>query len=227
MLNWWEGVTFLHWPYGPDEVQRLLPPGLEVERCDGSAWVGLVAFRMRVGLLGLPPVPWLLKFPETNVRTYVRSRNGVPGVWFFSLDAGRLSSVLVGRSTYRLQYCWSKMSVTRSGDTISYMAQRRWPGPPGALSELEVEIGDPYTPAELTELDHFLTARWSMFSPGRPALHHARAFHEPWPLRRARIVRLYDELVPASGLAAPGRAPLVHYAPTVAVRIGWPSRLPE
>ena len=49
--------------------------------------------------------------------------------------------------------------------------------------------------AELGDLDHFLTARWVMFSPGTPALHHARAFHEPWPLQRARLVRRYDELV--------------------------------
>jgi uncharacterized protein YqjF (DUF2071 family) len=225
MVNWWEGVTFLHWPYEPEEVQRLLPSGLEVETCQGSAWVGLVMFRMRVGLLGLPPVPWLLEFPETNVRTYVRSRDATSGVWFFSLDAARLASVLVGRSSYRLQYCWSKMSIARSGDTISYTAVRRWPGPQGALSEAGVEIGEPYAPAELGELDHFLTARWAMFSPGRPFLHHARAFHEPWPLHRARVVRLYDELVTASGLPAPNLEPLAHYAPSVEVRIGWPSRL--
>jgi uncharacterized protein YqjF (DUF2071 family) len=227
MLNWWEGVSFLHWPYEPDEVQRFLPSGLEIETCQGSAWVGLVMFRMRVGLLGLPPVPWLLTFPETNVRTYVRSRDGTSGVWFFSLDAARLAPVLVGRTSYRLQYCWSKMSIARSGDTISYSARRHWPGPRGALSEAGIEIGDPYPPEGLTELDHFLTARWAMFSPGRPVLHHARAFHEPWPLHRARVVRLYDELVPASGLPVPNLEPLAHYAPSVEVRIGWPSRMPS
>ncbi len=91
LRNWWEGVTFLRWRSEPDAVQRLLPPGLEVETCEGAAWVGLVLFRMRVGLLGLPPVPWLLTFPETNVRTYVRTRDGATGVWFFSLDAARLA----------------------------------------------------------------------------------------------------------------------------------------
>jgi uncharacterized protein YqjF (DUF2071 family) len=226
LVNWWEGVTFLHWPYEPDAVERLLPPGLEVETRDGAAWVGLVLFRMRVGLPGLPPVPWLLTFPETNVRTYVRMRDGTPGVWFFSLDAARLAPVLVGRSAYRLRYCWSKMSITRSGAIITYSTHRRWPGPRGAMSEAGIEIGEPYAPDELGDLDHFLTARWTMFSPGKPVLHHARAFHEPWPLHHARVVRLYDELVPASGLPAPHREALAHYAPSVEVRIGWPSRVP-
>jgi len=135
LLNRWEEVTFLHWRYEPEAVQRLLPPGLEVDTCEGAAWVGLVLFRMRIGLLGLPPVPWLLTFPETNVRTYVRMHDGAAGVWFFSLDAARLAPVLVGRSTYRLRYCWSAMSITRSGATISYTTHRRLPGPRGALSE--------------------------------------------------------------------------------------------
>ena len=227
LLNRWEEVTFLHWRYEPDAVQRLLPPGLEVDTCEDAAWVGLVLFRMRVSLPGLPPVPWLLTFAETNVRTYVRTQDGAAGVWFFSLDAARLAPVLVGRSTYRLRYCWSAMSITRSGATVSYTTHRRWPRPRGALSDISIEIGEPYPPGELSDLDHFLTARWEMFSPGMPALHHARAFHEPWPLHWARVVRLYDELVPASGLPAPHEEPLAHYAPLVLVRIGWPSRVPS
>ena len=119
------------------------------------------------------------------------------------------------------------MSITRSGATLTYTTHRRWPGPRGALSEASIEISGAYAAAELSDLDHFLTARCAMFSPGRPALHHARAFHEPWPLHRARVVRLYDELVPASGLPASHEVPLAHYAPSVEVRIGWPSRVPS
>jgi len=55
-------------------------------------WVGLVPFRV-VGLT-LPQaasVPWLSRFAETNVRTYVIDETGRRGVWFFSLDAARLA----------------------------------------------------------------------------------------------------------------------------------------
>jgi uncharacterized protein len=224
MVHWWDELTFLHWRYPAAEVQALLPPGLEVETCDGSAWVGLVPFFLRVGLLGVRPVPWASEFAETNVRTYVRSRDGASGIWFFSLDAARLGAVLVARATYRLPYFWSRMRLDHTGASIRYDCQRRWPGPRGARSRAHIAIGDPYAPGALSELDHFLTARWALFSVPHSRFHRARAFHAPWPLYRADVVSLDDELVPAAGLAAPSGAPLVHYSPSVEVRIGWPRR---
>jgi uncharacterized protein YqjF (DUF2071 family) len=225
MVHSWDELTFLHWRYEPELVQRLLPDGLRVETFDGSAWVGLVPFFLKVGLPGVPSLPWLSRFAETNVRTYVRGRDGSTGIWFFSLDAARLGAVLVARSTYRLPYFWSDMAIERQGSTISYSCRRRWPGPRGAVSEAVIDIGGPFRPDELGELDHYLTARWALFSAPRSGPRHARAFHEPWPLQRGRVLRLHDELVPAAGLPVPEGEPLVHHARSVEVRIGWPARM--
>jgi uncharacterized protein YqjF (DUF2071 family) len=225
MVHWWDELTFVHWRYRPDAVQRLLPKGLEVETMDGSAWVGLVPFFIRVGLPHVAPVPWMSRFPETNVRTYVRSANGERGIWFFSLDAARLGAVLAARSTYRLPYFWSRMRLDHHDATISYECRRRWPGPRGARSAALVEIGDRYEPSELTELDHFLTARWALYSAPLSGLHWARAYHEPWPLHRAQLLGIHDELIVAAGLPEPEGTPLVHFSPSVEVRIGWPHRL--
>jgi uncharacterized protein YqjF (DUF2071 family) len=223
MVHGWDELTFLHWRFDPHAVQRLLPRGLTVETMDGSAWVGLVPFFLRVGLPGVPSVPWMSRFAETNVRTYVRSGDGTRGIWFFSLDAARLGAVLVARATYRIPYFWSQMSIDRTATTISYRCRRRWPGPRRARSEVVVEIGDRFDPDELTELDHFLTARWALFSAPRSGLHHARAEHDPWPLHRARSRHVHDELITAAGLPEAEGEPLVHYSPTVEVRIGWPA----
>jgi uncharacterized protein YqjF (DUF2071 family) len=225
MVHWWDELTFLHWPFDPADVQRLLPRGLTVETFDGSAWVGLVPFFLRVGLPGVPSVPWLSRFAETNVRTYVRSADGTNGIWFFSLDAARLGAVVVARATYRLPYFWSAMAVEHRGSTIEYSCRRRWPGPRGAVSRAVIEIGERFEPGELTERDHFLTARWGLFSAPRSGLHHARAFHDPWPLHRGRALELHDELVVAAGLPAPVDEPIVHWSPSVEVRIGWPGKL--
>ena len=225
MVHWWDELTFLHWRYTADEVQRLLPAGLEVETCDGSAWVGLVPFFLRVGLPVARPVPWLSEFAETNVRTYVRSADGASGIWFFSLDAARLGAVVAARSTYRLPYFWSRMRLHHDGDAIRYECRRRWPGPRGATSRVAIDIGDPFEPPELSGLDHFLTARWALFSAPRSGLHHARASHEPWPLQRARATHVKDELLLAAGLPEPRGEPLVHYSSSVEVRIGWPHEL--
>jgi uncharacterized protein YqjF (DUF2071 family) len=222
MVHGWDELTFLHWRYRPADVQRLLPPGLEVESFDGSAWVGLVPFFLRVGLPHVPSAPWFSRFPETNVRTYVRSADGQTGVWFFSLDAARLGAVVVARTTYRIPYFCSRLRLERTGSTIRYDCRRRWPGPRGASSRVEVEIGDPFDASDLHELDHFLTARWGLYSAPRSGLHHARAFHDPWPLHRARVTHLDDHLITAAGLPEPAGEPLVHWSPSVEVRIGWP-----
>jgi uncharacterized protein len=231
MVHWWDDLTFIHWPYPPDAIQRLLPDGLEVETLDGAAWVGLVPFFLRVGLPGVPSVPWLSRFPETNVRTYVRTStstgtNSERGIWFFSLDAARLGAVVTARATYRLPYFWSRMRIAHDGGRVTYTARRRWPDPGrGAASRAVVEIGERYQAHELTERDHFLTARWALFSVPPNGLHSARACHPPWPLHRARVVELDDHLVTADGLPPPEGEPLVHYSPTVKVDIGWPHRV--
>src|ERR1043165_4854691 len=111
MMRRWDTLTFLHWPYDPDAVARLLPPALTLETFEDSAWVGLIPFNMRVSLPHTPSVPWASRFCETNVRTYVRDRHGRSGIWFFSLDAARLGAVLAARSTFRLPYMWSQMEV--------------------------------------------------------------------------------------------------------------------
>jgi uncharacterized protein len=222
MRQRWERLTFLHWPYEPAVVQRLLPAGLRVDEFDGAAWVGLVPFFMRVATAGGTEVPWASDFCETNVRTYAVDRDGRPGIWFLSLDAARLGAVAVARATYRLPYFWSSMRLQTRGGQAGYLCRRRWPGPHGAASRVRVEVGEPYAEAELTERDHFLTARWILFSVQGSRQRFAHAQHQPWPLRRARAQLVDDQLVVAGGLPRPRGEPLVHYSPGVDVRIGWP-----
>jgi uncharacterized protein YqjF (DUF2071 family) len=219
MVHRWECLTFLHWPYDLDLVQRLLPDGLTVEPYNGAAWVGLVPFRMTVRAPGTPPVPWASTFAETNVRTYVRGPDGRTGVWFLSLDASRLGAVVAARTTFRLPYYWSRMRAGRRGDTARYVSTRRWPGPRGARNEVEVTVGAPV--AAPTAFENYLTARFSLYDPG---LRRAQAHHEPWPLRRATVRRLDPGLLTAAGLPAPTDEPTTHWSDGVEVRIGPPRR---
>jgi uncharacterized protein YqjF (DUF2071 family) len=219
----WEHVTFLHWPFEPAVVQRLLPPGLEVHTFDDRAWVALVPLYIRVRTPGGLEVPWAARFCETNVRTYVRDRAGRSGIWFLSLDAARLGVVLTARAAYGLPYFWSRLRIVHEGDELAYTCARRWPGPRGARSVVRVRTGAPFAPAELRPFDHFLTAKWRLFSVwfGRPRM--ADATHEPWPLRRADVLELDDELVAASGLPSPQGDPIVHHSAGVHdVRISRP-----
>ena len=232
MSQRWARLTFLHWAYDPGAVQRLLPAGLRVHELDGAAWVGLVPFFMHVGTAGGRRAPWVSTFCETNVRTYVRDEAGRTGIWFLSLEAARLGAVTVARAAYGLPYYWSAMRIgERSGPRgteLAYYSRRRWPGPAGVTSRIAVRVGEPVPPAELTARDHFLTARWTLFSVtgsgtgSRRRL--ARASHQPWPLHAAEVLVLDDELMTAAGLPAPQGAPLAWYSPGVDVAIGRPER---
>lgn len=218
MTQDWAFLSFLHWRYDADTVQSLLPRGLEVDLFDGSAWVGLVPFAMRIKVGPLPPLPYATIFPETNVRTYVHGPDGRAGVWFFSLDVPRLAAALGARATYGLPYMWSDMAVDRGATQVTYRLWRHWKAWPPTTSRVTVEVGEAIE--EHSELEHFLTARWRLFNHVAGSLWTATVEHRPWPLRQARAIDIVDSLVPATGLPAPQGEPLVHYSPGVQARIG-------
>ncbi len=216
----WRDLAFLHWPVDAGQAGRLLPAGTRPDLFDGASYVGLIAFRMhRTGWFGLPGLPYLGSFPETNVRLYSVGADGRRGVAFRSLDAARLLPVLAGRAFFRLPYQWSVMRARRDGDVVSYASRRRWPRP-GPLLRLQIRVGDPIT--EPSALEQFLTARWGLHAPWfRGHTIYLPNEHPPWALYRATLVRLEQNLIQAAGLPAPGSGPVsILYSPGVPVRLG-------
>ena len=219
----WTDLTMLHWPVDPALVAPLLPAGTRPDLLGGVTYVGLVPFVMSgVRIFGTPPLPHLSAFAETNVRLYAVDDAGRRGVVFRSLEAARLLPVLAARVSYRLPYLWARMAVRHGPDTVAYETARRWPGPRGAGGLVRVDIGERYA---ADELSLFLTARWGLFSRfhgGRTAW--APVDHGPWPLHRARLLDLRDDLVHVAGLEVSGD-PHVLWSPGVDVRIGRPTLL--
>ena len=169
----------------------------------------------------LPSIPWLSTFPETNLRTYVKNRAQEPGIWFFSLDAARLPAVLGARAAYGRPYMWSTMSVRQKADVMEYRGSRKWPDR-GTNYDVAIRIGNPISATQLQPFDHFLTARFRLYTrlAGRGA--HADVEHAPWPLAHAQVLRLTQNLTDAAGLRPPRRDPLVQFSPGVDTRIGLP-----
>jgi len=221
MRQSWRDLTFLHWRSDPSAIRPLVPAELQLDLYDGAAWVGLVPFLIvDLTLPHAPALPWLSKFPETNVRTYVIDRHGARGVWFFSLDAARLLAVIGARAVYALPYFWAKMSVERQAGSLRYTSTRRQG--PKASCEIEVRIGEPVSSP--TELEVFLTARFRLFAQRRGRLLKADIEHRPWPLQHASIPYLKQDLLRAAGLPQSHTAPLAHFAAGVDVLVAPPAR---
>jgi len=229
MKQGWYDLAYIHFRYSVEEVAKVLPAGLEVDVCDGSAWVGLIPFSMRgIGVPGLPAVPYLGSFAEINVRTYVR-HNGVPGVWFCSLDINRLLPTIVARTTYTLPYCFGRASNKRVGDELHTKVERRWPrGDRAANTNIRLRIGEQIVAPSPLEI--FLSARWGLYTTTRGgSLRYAPISHEPWKLHRAELVSLDDSLIEAAGFAKPTLSnngePEVMFSPGLPVRVGLPRRV--
>jgi uncharacterized protein YqjF (DUF2071 family) len=215
MSQWWRDITFLHWPVDPDLLAPLLPKGVRPDLFDGSAWVGLIPFRMVDAGIGTgPPVPWLGTFPETNVRVYSVDDRGRHGVTFLSLEAQRLLVVLGARLGFNVPYEWASMRVRdhagqvdgggadAGGRVLTYTTRRftraQASGVGRPRSRVTVRVGEPL--AQPSPLELFLTARFGLHTAVAGRTLWVPNTHGPWPLRSAEVLELDDELVAAAGL---------------------------
>lgn len=222
----WIDLASFHWRYEPDVVQRLLPPGVAVDGFDGSAWVGLIPFEMRRVRLGAsPPVPWWGTFLEINVRTYVVDELGRRAVWFFSLDVPRTAIVAVARAVFSLPYCWATATHSRTAARHVYRMRRRWPRGTRPAADMSFTVGSPIPTDEVTELDHFLSARWALVTRRGSKLLYGRVHHPRWPLRHVHDVTIRQDVIEAAGLPSPRGVPHALYSPGVDVEVARFSRL--
>ena len=222
----WGDLLFMHWPVPVALLLPHLPPRLQVDTHEGLAWLAVVPFRMsRVRTRFSPPVRGASEFLELNVRTYVYL-DGVPGVWFFSLDATNALAVWLARTVFHLPYLNATMRLDQPSPTQrQFTAQRTHAGAPPAAFRATWEIGAPLPPTELGSLAAFLTERYCLYASNaaRTKLYRGRVAHAPWPLHEAQLLHLETDLLESHGFPTPEDAPLVHAGGPVSVEL-WPMR---
>ena len=213
----WRDLLFAHWSVPPATVAPRLPDRLSVDEFEGDAYLGVVPFRMRIGLAGLP---FRLSFDELNLRTYVRGPDG-PGVYFFNLDADDPVGVAVARSLFRLPYYRAETEVGRAGDGVRFRSRRTHRGVPSARFEATYRADGPAFVPEAGSIESFLVGRYRFYTAddgGR--LYRGEIDHEPWSLRPGRAEFEENTLFEASGFDHPGGQPLVHVAEPIEVTAG-------
>ena len=217
----WRSLLFLHWAVPIDALQRLLPPGLTVDTFDGRAYLGVLPFTMRgVRPRFAPAFAPVSNFRELNVRTYVHRDGRDPGIWFFSLEAANRLAVILARTFWHLPYRHARMSMAHEGDEIRYSSERRWPGPLPATFRARWRIGESLGVSEAGSFEFFLVERYILYADlGARGLRIGRVHHQPYPLQRAELLELEQNLLAACSLPASSGAPHVLFSPGVDVEV--------
>jgi len=220
----WRDLLFAHWRVPAARLRALIPDALELEERDGSAWIGVVPFRMTgVMLRPLPDMPGLSAFPELNVRTYVRHGDR-SGVWFFSLDATNPVAVWAARRWFDLPYYRAAIEITEQDSRFHYDARRS--GTETGLRLRYRPTGEPYRATEGT-LEHWLTERYCLFAANTDGrLSITEVHHAPWPLQPAWAEIEHNTMTAPLDVDLEG-PPLLHFARRLDVVVWSPEPLPS
>ena len=222
----WADALFVHFPVDSAKLAALLPPDLDVDEHEGTAYVGIVALTEE-DIVPFPPgIPlWLVRWMglshhAVNVRTYVRPKGGGPaGIYFFSLDCSALLPTLGARALFNLpyRYSWFQRSeavFTHDGRPAKRLESR----------SIASKTAFSATWAAATDgggadpLGAFFVERYALYNEGgwsllgmwrwatsRGRLASSRTWsgtitHEPWPLRRATLDTWHSSVLEAVGL---------------------------
>lgn len=223
MTQIWHDLLFVHRPVRVPDLRPLVPSLLDLDTYDGEAWVGVVPFRMSgVRQRGFPGIKGVSAFPEMNVRTYVTWR-GMPGVYFFSLDAANPLAVAFARSRFHLPYFNAAMSCERVVDTIHYRSHRTHRGAPEADFRAHYRPVGPVFTARPDSIEYWLIERYNLYTVFRDHVYRAGIHHRPWPLQPAELEVECDTMARAQNIRLPDTEPLLHYADRQEVLV-WPLR---
>ncbi|MDR7208737.1 uncharacterized protein YqjF (DUF2071 family) [Flavobacterium piscis] len=120
----------------------------------------------------LPPLPYLSDFQEINIRTYV-VKDGIPGIYLFSIETDKLIEVLLTRVFIGLPY--KKSSIKREANRLSNNNIF-------SNNHLDIQFQGNSPLIKKSELDFWLTERHSLYEKCHTKLCRFDIHHKEWEL---------------------------------------------
>lgn len=215
MWQVWSDLLFAHWPVPASVMAARLPPGLTLDTWEGEAWLGIVPFRIStLHIRNTPDIPPFSRLTELNVRTYVRV-GGLPGVYFFSLDADNPITVQAARSWYHLPYLNARFDcdfAARDGAVRYAMRRTDHRARPAVFDATYRPTGSAQPAASGSHAD-WLTARYALYTTDRRSrVCRGDITHAPWPLAPAEAEIRANTLAASHGFTLPDIPPLLHFS---------------
>lgn len=206
----WNKALFFHYRIDASILKELVPKDLEINEIDGSAWVSLVAFTMeKIRPRFLPAFSPISDFDEINLRTYV-IKDGKPGVYFLSIEAGKLFSAFIAKTLSGLPY--EKSTIKRTDN--SYRANHTKKNF-SLLADFLIGMKVKHK----TELDLFLTERYCLYLEENKHLYRYEIQHLPWKINELELDFLAIDYQ-INDLKLDSNPDLIHYSKGVQV-VAW------
>jgi uncharacterized protein YqjF (DUF2071 family) len=181
----WSQVLFVNWKVPAAELQELVPFPLDLH--EGQAVLSLVPFFMdRVRFRGLPSLPYGSSLWEINLRTYVIV-NGVPGIYFFTLETPHRMANWIARKFFDLPY--RNAHVEAAVSETEYRMEVRGVDA-GCLPyrlQLQARGEDEFYSYDFQK---WITERYHLYVLKNGATIRGDVIHEPWAVRRAQVSKL-------------------------------------
>jgi uncharacterized protein YqjF (DUF2071 family) len=220
----WNDLLFAHWPVARDRLRELVPTFLDIDLFDNEAWLSVTPFKLSdLSPRGLPAMPVISSFNEINVRTYV-VYEGIPGIYFFSLDANSAMAVGGASTLFHLPYFLADIHMECDRSRFSFRS-RRTSGSPAEFEAQYSPDGSLFEPERGT-LDYFLTERYCLYTQDSANnAYRVEIHHGPWQLQNASADLRVNTMPDAAGVRLPSMAPVLHYARRQDVITWSPHRL--
>ena len=213
----WQDLAFFHWPIEPALLSGRLRHPVALDTFDGQAWIGITPFRMtQVRPAWAPPLVGVSTFPELNVRTYVIAE-GIPGIWFLSLDAMQWLAVQAARKLLSLPYHYTRARIKATANDVRWQSERSGGNPPGRFAAKYRPTGEPYL-ARPGEFDFWFAERYCLYNvTARGTVYRMAISHPPWPLQMAEAEVAENTMFEANRLPSAVPELTVHFARDVDV----------
>jgi uncharacterized protein YqjF (DUF2071 family) len=190
-----------------------VPAALDIDTCEGSAWVSLVGFRLeRIRRKWLPSPQFLTNTLELNLRTYVR-HHGESGIHFLSIHASNPLLVGLARLATPLPYQSAQMTYDRNEGNLRFATHRPMADGRDRVFVLGFRPTGTAYRARPASLDHWLVERYRLFVEGpRNRLLCTVVDHPPWDVQSGQVQVTANTMAVPFDMNLTGAPALAHYS---------------
>ena len=184
--NWqfyqeWNDVLFLHFEVAYNDLRPLIPDSIILDSFNDKYYISVVAFKMEhIRPAYLPAVNFISNFHEINVRTYVK-KNNKTGVYFINIEAAKVLSAFIAKSLSGLPY--EKADIIRDKNAYINLNKQN-----NCYLDVTFDVEEKIN--HKTDLEKWLTERYSLFLIKNKKLHIYEIHHKEWDIYQVNIKRL-------------------------------------